>query len=319
VDGHLTLEEDGTSNDFELVRQPDGGWKGTWKNPQGQSLPVLLHPAVLPPLPAGASDFLKQARANKPYVYLRLRTMALVRDKRQSFMGHRLQWWREPGSGIRLFQIEDGYPASQRQRINQALLSELWGNVDEYYGCVNGNGSGDGGYTLSVKPTFLGASAISLVESFDIYCGGAHPNSGRSAINLDAHTGEKLWLGDILWTGKKRPFHYTPIPGEPDNSPARQNMLDRWADYRDQVFVPWLVRQLKKRYPKQMASGKDQCGYADDPDIWMYADWYLAPKGVFFIPYFPHVVESCAETDHWSLLPYSELGKHTDRLRLDLP
>jgi len=132
ADGHLTLEEDGTSNDFELARQPDGGWKGTWKNPQGQSLPVLLHPAVLPPLPAGASDFLKQARANKPYVYLRLRTMALVRDKRQSFMGHRLQWWREPGSGIRLFQIEDGYPASQRQRINQALMSELWGNVDEF-------------------------------------------------------------------------------------------------------------------------------------------------------------------------------------------
>jgi hypothetical protein len=313
--GHLLLEEDRSSNDFDLVRQPDGGWKGTWKNAQGSKLPVLLHPAILPPLPANAPDFLKHARESMPYVYLRLRKMGLVREKQQSFTGHHLQWWREPISGIRLFRIEDGYPTAQRQRINQALMNRLWSEVDTYYQCVGGDGEG-GDYKQHVEPTFLGASAISIVELVDSYCGGAYPTLVRSAINLDAHTGKKLWLDDILWIGKGQPFHYAPLPGEPEDSPANLDRLGRWADHQKQFFVPWLIRQLKKRYPRQMMGDKDHCGYTDDPDAWVFANWYLTPSGVFFIPTFPHAAENCTMTDHWSLLPYSEIRKHPGRLRV---
>jgi hypothetical protein len=315
---HLSLEEDRSRNGFDLVRQPDGGWKGTWTPPEGPDLPVSLHPATLPPLPASAPDFLKHARENMPYVYLRLRNMGLVRDKQQSFMGHRLQWWREPGSGIRLFQIEDGYSDDQRQRINRVLMSALWEEVDSYYGCVGGDGAG-GDYRLRVKPTFLSASAVSIVKYFNSYCGGAYPTSGRTPINLDAHTGRKLWLDDILWLGKGRPFHYSPIPGEEEDFPANLARLGQWTGHQKQVFVPWLIHQFKRRYPKQMSSSKDQCGYADDPDIWAFSDWYLTSKGIFFIPTFPHVVAACSEMDDWSLLPYSEIRKHPGRLRLTLP
>ncbi|HET8942852.1 MAG TPA: hypothetical protein VFN13_12790 [Rudaea sp.] len=278
---------------WNLVRQTDGGWKGTWTDGNGRSMPVLLHHATLPPLPTDASDFLKHAREQQPYAYLRLRDMPLERGRRENFMGYTLQWWREPRSNIDLFTVADGYETAPRQRLNDALLSELWKQVDGYYRCVGASPTG-GSLEFSATPTLLSSSIVSIKTVVEFYCGGAHGDTGYASINLDAHTGKKFALGDVIDLGDKRPL------GE--------------------IFGPWLRTQLAALYPEHMQGKIDDCGYEQaDNDTWTWPDWYMTPKGIFFIPYFPHVVAACTYMDDWSLLPWDRFTAQDVKLKRPLP
>lgn len=289
--GHIQMVASGRDlPSWDLTRLADGDWKGTWKSAEGRSLPVFLRNAVLAPPSADVSDFFKRAFEQKPYVYLRLRNIKLELDRRQSFMGYTLQWWRDPRSHIALFTVVDGYSTESRQRINQALTSELWNQVEGYYSCVGSSPMG-GSFDFSATPTLLTSSIVSIKTTVDFYCGGAHGDTGYAGINLDARTGQKLALGDVMELDHNQPLQ--------------------------DVLAPWLRTQLIALYPDHM---RDDCGY-DQPDgqPWGWADWYLTAKGMFFIPYFSHVVAACTYSDDWSLLPWDWLNKNGAQLKLPLP
>lgn len=40
-------------------------------------------------------------------------------------MGHELQWWTEPVSGLTMFEVLSGYPQAQLDSINQQLRARL--------------------------------------------------------------------------------------------------------------------------------------------------------------------------------------------------
>jgi hypothetical protein len=314
--------DDSPRPEIDLVRQADGGWAGTWRSPQGRTLQLALQPATLPAPAADAADYLKRLRHDDPYEYLRLSGLTLQRGQRQTFMAHTLQWWTEPDSRITLFEIIDGYPDDQRQRINHVLMDRLWNEVSSFHACMAGasrRGSGD--YEQTVTPHLMTPSlfSVSVFTSYD--CGGAHPDFGDGPINLDARTARSLTLADVLWIGKGKPFHYE----NPDDGAARPGAepntvdLDAFDNYRTKDLSPWLAEQFARLYPRQIAGGDDdECGYSD-PSVWEFVSWHMEPGGLFIGPSFARVARVCEVNDDWSLLPWPTVRQHPGRLQLGLP
>ena len=318
---HLLLREgwdDDTSGPrITLDRQPDGGWRGVWQGPKGKSLPIALQPATPAPPAADALPWLKHLYASDRYEYLRLTGLKPVPGKRESFMGHALQWWRVPDAGIAFFEILDGYPPAERASINQVLMDRLWQETSSYYACIH-NHFNEGDYAQTVTPRLLAPNLVSVSVFTNYYCGGAHPDFGDAAINLDAHTARPLALEDLLWVGKGQPLHYAE-GGDGKPAPGSAS-FDAYSSYRDHALAPWLVRQWNRLYPQHMhpAAHDDDCGY-DDPGVWQFLSWHMTPTGLFLGPSFARVARVCEANDDWSVLPWSVVRQHPGRLPLKLP
>lgn len=277
---------------WALHRAGDG-YTGQWRDAKGKSLPIALKPVAAARLPVDADPALEALRKGETYDYLRLSGLKLVDDGSEQRGAYHLQWRREPNSGIRLFEVVDGYPADTRDRVNRVLHARLWSEVQAYYECLSGGGEGEYEQTVTVHrldPKILSASVFT-----SYYCGGAHPDFGDSPINLDPRTGRELRLEDVISTGK-------PAPSDEHDS--------AWLDYRSQVWAPWLVAQFQRLYPEQMktSEGEDECDYADE-QIWSFPSWHATDKGLYLGASFYRAARACDDPD-WSVLPWSVVRQH---------
>ncbi|MEO4048027.1 hypothetical protein AAFN46_13155 [Pseudomonas sp. CAU 1711] len=288
------------------------GWQGEWRGPQGKRLVVSLSRLSVEPPPTDDEPFWQRIHAESPYDFLRLKASPLEPSKRQRFMGHELQWWREPVSGLTAFEVLDGYPPAQLALINQRLRERLWTDVIDYHGCKLGGDE----FMQTLKPALLSAQVVSLDILTSYYCGGAHPDFSASPLTLDARTGEVLALEDVLWVADGPALLYRddgegrPVPGSVD--------FTTYSDYRSERLAPWLVEQLGRLYPDRMAEPEDDdCRYADS-EVWNFPAWYLTPEGLHLAPYFARAMRPCDLVD-WPVLPYALLKQHPGRLKLRLP
>lgn len=282
---------------WTLRQAADGSYAGQWRDAKGKTLPIALKPLAAASLPADPDPVLDALRRTQPYEYLRLAGLKLVDDGSEQRGAYRLQWRREPSSGIRLFEVVDGYPPATRQRINQVLHARLWSEVQAHYECLSGGGDGEYDQTVTVHrldPKILSASVFT-----SYYCGGAHPDFGDSPINLDPRSGRELRLDEVISTG-------TPAPADEHGS--------AWLDYRSQVWAPWLVAQLERLYPEQMQGqeGEDGCDYADE-QIWSFPSWYATDAGLYLGASFYRAARACDDPE-WSVLPWSVLRKHPGKV-----
>lgn len=297
--------------ELSLTKDENGGWQGSWTNPQGKTLPVTLQPAQLPATAADDS-YLSSLVHTDPYEYLRLSALQLKAGKSENVMGYQLQWWTEPQSKISLFEIVSGYPEANLQAINQKLRARLWQEVSSWHACMLGASRfGQGEYQQTVTPEYLSEDivSVSIFTSYD--CGGAHPDFGEAPINLNAKTAETLTLEDVLWVVEGAPFHYL---NAEDRALTGKNDVDfdTFAQYREKKWAPWLVKQLTAAYPQQMKppteESDDDCDYSS-ASIWQFPAWYFTPKGLYFDPSFARVQRSC-EGPEWSVLPWSAMKGH---------
>ncbi|HKT28389.1 hypothetical protein [Dyella sp.] len=305
---------------IDLTRAASGNWSGTWRSPKGKTLALALQPAKLPAPAVGSDGYLQKLYASDLYEYLRLSGLTLQKDRKETFMGHTLQWWVEPQSKIALFEILDGYPDAQRQKINDALRARQWSEVSAFHACMLGNSRlGGGDYEQTVTPQLLSPNAISISVFTSYYCGGAHPDFGDAPINLDAHTAQVLTLEDVLWVGKGKPFHYiedTGNDGSASDGQANAVSFDEYSKYRSTYLAPWLAQQLTALYPTNIKD--DDCDYGD-PSVWDFPSWHLTPKGISFTPSFARAMRVCEANDDWSLLPYSIVNQHPGGRHMTLP
>lgn len=321
---HLELlegpERNASRPSWMLDRQADGGWLGSWRRPDGTTLPIRLQPARPAPPPADAVPYLRQLSERHPYEYLRLAGLSLRPDRRERFMGHTLQWWVQPDSGITLFEILDGYPDAVRRRLNRVLMSRLWQEVDSSYACSS-NPFGQGSYEQTVTPGLLTDRLVSVSVFTNYDCGGAHPDFGDSPINLDARTARTLALEDLVWIGQGKSLHHVEDNGgyvDGDAASPGAASFDAWSDYREKVFAPWLVEQWKRLYPTQLEPSQDDCDYAD-PGVWQFVSWHMSPEGIVLGPSFARAMRVCEANDDWSTLPWRVVRRHPGPLARDLP
>ena len=319
--GRLQLREgwdvDANGPRITLERQADGGWRGQWQDDSGKTLPIVLRPATVAPPAADAPPWLRQLHASDSYDYLRLADLKPQAGKRETFMGHALQWWRVPDAGIAFFEIQDGYPPAELARINQVLMDRMWQETGSYYDCMF-NHFNEGDYEQTVTPRLLTANLVSVGVFTSYYCGGAHPDFGDAAINLDAHTARPLTLEDLLWLGQGRPLRYaTDAEGHPEPGSAS---FEAWSDYRERYLAPWLVQQWQRLYPGETTAedSEDDCGYGD-PGVWQFVSWHMTPKGLFIGPSYARAARVCEANDDWSVLPWEAVRQHPGRERPGLP
>ncbi|MGE8496854.1 MAG: hypothetical protein ACN6O6_05040 [Pseudomonas sp.] len=307
---------DGTPRPELVLQRAADGWAGEWIGPQGKRLDVNLVPAAVEEPPAGAEPFWYQLHEESPYEFLRLRDSPLQPGKVQRFMGHDLQWWTEPVSGLTSFEVVNGYPQAQLDRINQQLRQRLRQEIISYHACKLGAGGDWGEFQQTVTPRLLSADLVSLSIFTSYSCGGAHPDFGDAPLTLDARTGEPLGLEDLLWVGEGPAFHYVELRGR-----TSVNSVDfsTYSRYRNEHFAPWLVEQWRTIAPGELsgAGDDDRCDYSD-PEVWDYPSWYLSDKGIVFDPVFARVDRSC-EGPEWPVLPYAVVKNHPGRLQLALP
>lgn len=313
----LTLTE-GLSYDDEaklpklvLHKNPDASWTGDWSS-KGKSYKVQLAEQAINAPDASAEPGWQDIYKQSAYDYLRLTHLTLKADKKATFMGHALQWWVEPESGVSMFEITSGYTPEQAARINQQLRSRLWQEVVTYNQCMLNASRNGGDFAQTVTPRVLTPGIVSLSVFTEYDCGGAHPDFGDSPLNLDASTGKALTLEDVMWVGKGAPFHY-------ERDEEGGTSFDTYSDYRGKAFAPWLVGQLKAAHPADMVkpATEDDCDYTD-PSVWEFPTWYFTEKGIVFGPSFARVARSC-EGPEWSVLPYSVIKAHPGGTKLTLP
>lgn len=318
---------DDTPHPTISLQPAEQGWQGEWRSPQGKVLPLQLTQAH-PTAAAGEDAYLATLADSDPYEYLRLHGLRLQRDKPQTVMGYAIQWWREPQSGIRLFEILSGYPPAQLEALNRQLRARLWQEVVDYHACQLGASRfGQGEFSQTVTPTLLSPAVVSVSVFTSYDCGGAHPDFGDAPLNLNAQTGEKLALEDVLWLGEGKPFHYLYEEnnfydgGQDTNETTDSVSFDDYAAYRSHTLAPWLVRQFQTLYPEQMAvpaeEDEDGCNFSD-PEIWNFPAWYFTPQGIWFGPSFARVMRAC-EGESWSVLPWKQITGHPGGVALALP
>ncbi|MBK5145832.1 hypothetical protein I2494_19370 [Budviciaceae bacterium BWR-B9] len=293
-----------------LTPTPEGGLSGQWHDDKAKTINVSLLPAIIPVgQKPELTPYQNELSKDNLYDYLRLLNMPLKAENEQEFMGYRIRWWKEPGSGIRMFELLSGYPQEQMAQVNVRLRDRLWREVVDYHGCMLGGLSGSSGqadFNQSVKPTYFSPSVISASVFTDYYCGGAHPDFADSPINLDMKSGKELALEDVIWLGKGKPVYYNEQGGDDAN-------FEAFSGYRSTVFAPWIVEQMRKLHPSQMKKS-DECDYST-VEYWSFVNWHFTPKGLYFSPSFPRVARACEYPD-WSVLPYEVIKTHAGNFNI---
>ena len=303
-----------------LDRQANGSWQGIWRGTDGKTLPLSLHPATPTPPASDAVPYLHKLYRDDPYGYLRLADLKLQAGRKQTVMGYHLQWWQQPAAKLAMFEITDGYPEAERQRINAILRNRLWQETDAYFECMgSARGTDLADFEQTVTPELFTPHLISVTVHTDYYCGGAHPDFGTAGINLDVHTGKPIALEDLLWLGKGKPLHVIGLADDPAQTPNTQDN-DALAGYQEKTLAPWLLAQFNRLYPTLMqpTDSEDECNY-NDVEFWQYGNWHLTPAGVFFGPSFPRAARACEASDDWSIVPWALVRKHPGPLGNAIP
>lgn len=314
-EGHVLLLDEGSGDDprpkLRLQTSADG-WSGEWTSSKGKVLKIELHPVKLAPIPGDTLPYLVRMHDQWPYDYLRLQGLKLQQGRTETFMGYTLQWWSEPQSKIQMFEVVSGYSVQARERINQQLMARLWQSVMGYFECADDNAATN--FDQLSQPMWMTPSVMSAVVSTDTYCGGALADQNNEALNFDAKTGNALTLEDVVWVGKGKPLHFERSYSKDDSSQA-------WSDYRTKEWAPWLLTQLFRLYPNEMAAKpeieENDCRY-NSAEPWDYPGWYFTEKGIKLEAIYLQSEAACRNTA-WSVLPYDLVKQHPGGVALQLP
>jgi hypothetical protein len=257
-----------------------------------KSLAIRLRPVRESDLrhPGFSSGLLKAWRSSRPYDYLKfdrpLRTSPIKR-----YGSKRIQWITEPKSQLT-------YPrvlGSGTTRINQALEQQQLITAIEAFDCAGtGGGPGFGAWEQSIEISLLTDHVLSLHIGVWVNCGGAHPEGFPASINFDLHTGAQLRLED-LWRVVKVPAD---VKLNTENDAYSGYLKTRGA----------MLRQLAIKANPKLAddNSSDTVGCYFSDEQFMYAIWYLTPKGLVLQYDFPHALDVC-EGINEPVIPYAFL------------
>jgi hypothetical protein len=288
LDGTRSGEQINLSSDSDdqITLAPSGAdLTGSLTTAKGRTFPVRLHPAHAPTgLPEGIPPGLSV------YKQLQLSGLGLTPGQAVSVSGKTLRWYREGTTGIRMFRLENGYPAPAMAAINHALARQQWDGVFDWFDCIQG---GKPGMDVSrVHAPWLGPHVLSYTWFTRWCCEGGYPDSLTAGHSFDAMTGRELTLDEVLRVG------HHPVP-RPENS-------DAWYSYRSKTFAPAVVALLRRYHPTEMARTDGDCDYTD-PSVWDSPSWALTAKGLWLGAIFPRAGGACDATA-WAVIPWSALA-----------
>jgi hypothetical protein len=177
-----------------------------------------------------------------------------------------------------------------------ALAKELpgGGHSGPYLQCMGDNigfNGSDGYYSTFSKPLLVSPAWLTMLESYDVYCGGAHPSHGFFHRTFDRQSGEAVELA--RWLDETAIEHRT-SEGDGEGYDLVRPAL------RDLI----LARGPSDGEPLE---GEDESYDAEcreaarEQEFWTFG---LSREGMLFVPSLPHVIAACQAT---YTVPWSEL------------
>lgn len=229
---------------------------GEWKSPAGKRLAVSLKPikVATQPLKLLNTAQVRKLRAEQPLDFLKLNAVWLTVAKGV----------KEPLTGI-IYPRVTGASAALAGALQDRQLIAAQNALD----CQDqlGNSAGkDDGFTLEAQVTRLTPKLVSLHESAEYYCGGAHPGNFDEGVILSRISGQSVKVA-ALW---------------PKLNGAKQLAL-YLAGYPTESGDPDCLSILQ--------SSAEPSNPSD-----LFAAW-LTLRGLSLVPIFlPHVAAACGET-----------------------
>jgi hypothetical protein len=180
--------------------------------------------------------------------------------------------------------------------ILAALAEELprGNHLAMYMQCMGGNityKGTDGYYAKASRPIFVTADWLTTLESYEDYCGGAHPNHGFYHRTFDRRSGEEVKLA--RWFGETAIEHVSYEADSESYDLVRPALAD-------------LI--LAKGLDEGPQSAEDESHEAECREIARSQEFWtfgLSREGMLFVPSLPHVVKACLTT---YTVPWSDLA-----------
>jgi hypothetical protein len=195
--------------------------------------------------------------------------------------------------------VNPANPAEQRvntilSRLNRRLATVLHGCDASALAAMKRMGNTPKGYdpasedwSRKVQVTMAGPRFLSVIQTEDCYCGGAHPESGQMALVFDMTTGSP-----VNWVLQ--------VPKSAGASSYTDNTMDGST-------VGALV--LPSLRPLAVAAAEDDCKEAFS-DEQSFQIWLDAKRGTLVAQPFglPHAAQACAQEIHLTIDQARKLG-----------
>lgn len=176
-------------------------------------------------------------------------------------------------AGVRTFQLHGRSPSLDR--INAELRRPLSADPPDWLECALAALSTrpvEGGFDESQEPTMISSRWLALVRGYDVYCGGAHPDTGWNYRTFDLAVGREVDLHDWL-RGKA-------VKRERFEGDSTEFKTLRPAFVADVVLKGWKAEQAECRSVMTKQA---------------YWSIGLTRSGFVFAPLLAHAVQACAE------------------------
>ena len=228
--------------------------------------------------------------AELPFEAALLADITFTKSATTTVQNKTLQWYREPQSGLEHYLMADGYPAAQREALNQYLRAQALNTLAARRECLAALPADKRAalqYRTTITPTLTNDRYLSQHIHEENNCG--TPYSGDYGITYSIAAGRGLELEDLLWLGDTPPH---PLA---DNNPADQAERERRAQ--------WLLATLQTVAPETMRA------YPYQPHHYLYPYFYLTPQGIYIGPLLPARAAAHARPAA-TIIPYDLLQKH---------
>ncbi len=273
-------DDTGFKEKFTLVKS-NNTFSGTWENGKGKKIPVKLFPITIQENtnPYDHIPFIKEYRKTDLYEYIRSGFLQFQEDSISSLSGKNLRWVHEKHGDTYGFYLSTDFDPAAQKRINPQLEEILVRNAMDQLSCSSSfDYSSGGNIEYTITPDFLDKNLLSFAIWSSYYCGGAHPDFGKTGYLFDLNTGKDYSLEDIL-------VFDASVAKYEENADSEQ--FSKFTTYRSTYFAPKIIELLldaKQIYPAE-AENEDEISCNDlylEPDSWTFADWEFTAKGIVF-------------------------------------
>lgn len=159
------------------------------------------------------------------------------------------------------------------ERLNATLRQPLAGSPPEWFDCIRSalaRFPSEGGFNRRLAPTLISSRWLGVVEQYDDYCGGNHPNHGQRYRTFDLSSGRELDLHDWFNASAVKRQRW---PGSEDETKTLQPAL------RTLILAGW------------RAEGECE-GVVEGQEFWNIG---LAREALIFAPDLAHVAQACGD------------------------
>lgn len=285
---------------FVLTKNESGQFTGTWFSAKGKQLPVALHKLRVESI-VNKLDYLKVIKTFKetnPYDYVRSSKLSFKTDSTSLYEGQRFRWVSEQHCKAFGFYLDSTFSQKTMQFINPFLEEILLENAMNQLSC-----SSDWEYSkgsdieTDIHFQYLDRNLFSFSIFQSWFCGGFHPDFGKTSYLLDLTNGKNYSLEDLLCF-------------DPSCVVETESNSDAFSTYRSNHVAPNMIQLLVDQdlIDTVFNSEEDPCMEVyNDPSSWTYPDWEYTKNGILFTPYVFRAARAC-ETEPF-LIPFKAVEK----------